>query len=478
MITASDLVAILPLIIVAGGSVVAMLAIAVRRNHALTAGLTLSTFVFALASMLLIVPAVPRAVTPLFVVDAFSLLFTAILLTGGIVIAILCHNYLSKLAARRDELYLLLLVAMTGAITGTSATHFLSLFLAIELLTIPLYAMIAYLPRRGEPLEAGMKYLVLAGASSAILLFGMALIYAESGTMEFAAIANAAVPGRSSAVWLAGFALLLTGFGFKLAIVPFHLWTADVYQGAPAPVTAFIASVSKGAMVALMFRLLHTTGQISVPAVSIGLAFLAIASMLGGNLLALLQTNLKRLLAYSSIAHLGYVLVAMQLTGLLAAPAVTFYMIAYIISVLIAFGIIGALSTPDGEPEDIDHYTGLFWYRPWLATLLTLAMLSLAGMPLTAGFIAKYYVVAAGAAVSAWLLLIVLVISSTIGLYYYLRVVVAVYSTGSLTVPLTQRLGPGPVVALGLLTACLVWLGIIPGSLIELLMATPGVGLR
>ena len=196
------------------------------------------------------------------------------------------------------------------------------------------------------------------------------------------------------------------GIGFKLALVPFHMWTPDVYEGAPAPITAFVATVSKGAMFALLLRYFNQSGARNSTALLLVLTIVAIASMFAGNLLALLQNNVKRILAYSSIAHLGYLIVAFEAGGDMAGFAVAFYFVAYFATMLGAFGVVTMLSTPGNDLGDLESYRGLFWRRPMIASVFTVMLLSLAGIPLTAGFVGKFYIVAAGASVSLWLLVV------------------------------------------------------------------------
>jgi NADH-quinone oxidoreductase subunit N len=270
---------------------------------------------------------------------------------------------------------------------------------------------------------------------------------------------------------------MLAGIGFKLGVVPFHLWTPDVYEGAPAPVTGFVATVSKTAAVAVTLRLFATSNAFATPAITLILTIIAIASMFAGNLLALLQPNVKRILAYSSIAHLGYVLAAIVAGGAMAQSAVAFYMAAYTATTIAAFGVITVLTSPAGEPVAIADYSGLFWRRPWIAGVFSAALLSLIGMPLTAGFIGKYYVVAAGASVSAWSLVVSLVVASAIGTYYYLRILVAFYQRAESP----DRLPAVPfagAVALAVSAVAVVWLGIAPAPLMALVRSTVFAAMR
>jgi NADH-quinone oxidoreductase subunit N len=290
---------------------------------------------------------------------------------------------------------------------------------------------------------------------------------------QLTAITHPAGQG-SSFLLLAGFILALTGIGFKLAVVPFHLWTPDVYEGAPLPVTAFIATVSKGGIFALLLRWLHTEDGELGRTVFVVLSTIAIASMFAGNLLALRQTNVKRLLAYSSIAHMGYFLVALIAGGALGVPAATYYLTAYLVTILGAFGVMTLLSGPRWEAASLDRYRGLFWERPLLAAAFTVMLFSLAGIPLTAGFLGKFYVLAAGASRSQWVLLFSLVISSTIGLFYYLRVVAAmVAQPAEHTTMRDTEAPPLPIlgtVALAVLTALIFLLGAWPAPLWSLLV--------
>jgi NADH-quinone oxidoreductase subunit N len=266
--------------------------------------------------------------------------------------------------------------------------------------------------------------------------------------------------------------MVVVGLGFKLGLVPFHLWTPDVYEGAPAPVTAFVATVSKGAVFALLLRLFQQVGGVESGPLFVIFSLIALASMFAGNLLALRQTNVKRILAYSSIAHLGYLLVALVTGGGLGIQAATFYLVAYFITTLAAFGVVTILSGPEKDAGTLEEYRGLFWRRPWPAAILSAALFSLAGLPLTAGFLAKVGLLAAGVGSSLWLLVIGMVVSSALGLYYYLRIIVTMYQQPEAEpAPAAPRpslpLASGLV--LGLLMLLLVWLGVYPTPLLEMI---------
>jgi NADH-quinone oxidoreductase subunit N len=415
-------------------------------------------------------------VTALLIIDDFALFFMGLIIAAGFAVVILSSSYLAARPGKQDEYYLLLLLATIGSLVLVASSHFVSFFLGLEILSVALYALIAY-PRLNLTVEAGVKYLILASASAGFLLFGMALIYAETGSMEFSAMSS--LRNQASAlgdvILLAGFGMLIVGAGFKLALVPFHMWTPDVYQGAPAPVTAFVATVSKGAMFAVLLRFFLQVDVTAFTGVFYLFAIIAIASMLAGNLLALRQSNVKRLLAYSSIAHLGYVLVAFLVNGALGTAAVVFYLTAYVVTTLGAFGVVSVLSGPDGDAESLDDYRGLMWRRPGVAAVFTAMLLSLTGIPLTAGFFGKFYILAAGVNSGLWVLVIALVLGSAIGVYYYLRIIVAMFmpAEGQETAPTRSIAGTAGAVLTGL-SLMLLWLGVYPAPLIDLIQTIAG----
>jgi NADH-quinone oxidoreductase subunit N len=489
--TSADLVALLPLIFVGGAAVLVMLAVAVRRCHCASAAVAVGGLAAGLIALRCISASEPCEVTPLLVVDRFAMFYMGLVFAAAIAVALFSYGYLAAHDCRREEFYILLLLATFGSAVLVAANHFAAFVLGLEILSVSLYGLVAYVPARTKSVEAGLKYLVLAGASSAFLLFGMALVYAFSGTMEFPRLVEVLTGGNVTSdgtgealpalpVFVpAGLVLMLVGVGFKLGVVPFHLWTPDVYEGAPAPVTAFVATVSKGAMFALLLRFLAPLG-IWAPSDPMFLivAAIAIASMAAGNLLALLQNNVKRILAYSSIAHLGYLLVALLASGERGVTAATFYLVAYFVTTLGAFGVITVLSIPGREAERLEDYRGLARRRPVLAGVFTAMLLSLAGMPLTAGFVGKFLILSAGVGATLWTLVLVMVAASVVGLFYYLRVVIEMYKQPDSAVgrlpPATSD--PGAVTSLSLaggivlmvLVLALVWLGVYPAPLLTL----------
>ena len=271
--------------------------------------------------------------------------------------------------------------------------------------------------------------------------------------------------------------MIIVGVGFKLALAPFHMWTPNVYQGAPAPATAFLATVSKAAVFAVLLRYFAATGAAEAGSLRVVLTLIAILSMFTGNLLALMQASVKRILAYSSIAHSGYLLIALLAARAYAPLAASYYLLAYVVTTLGAWGVVAALSNKDGDADSLEDYRGLAWRRPWLSGALTAMLFSLAGIPLTAGFVGKFYLLTAGVAGGMWLLVIMLVINSAIGLYYYVRIIVAMYSQPSPAAaesPAATRTSPAASVALAGLLFFLVWFGVYPGPLIGLLQSLAG----
>ncbi len=476
MIKLEDLHLLLPQIVLVVAAIIAMLSIAVKRSPSFIHKFTLLALVVAFASMHYIGPE-SRQLTSLFIIDGFSLFFTGLILIAVFFVALISFPYFRKRNIEKEEYYVLLLLSTLGAITMVISNNFISFFLSLELLSVSLYALIAYLKHETSGIEAGIKYLVLAAVSSAILLFGIALIYAQTGALELDQIADSLAGGSyKDVVFATGMALVIAGIGFKMALVPFHLWTPDIYAGAPAPVSAYVATVSKGSVFAFLLRLFTELNGSAHDAVWIVFAVIAIGSMLIGNWLALRQQNIKRLLAYSSIGHLGYLIVALLAASTAGMHAAVFYLVTYFISMLAAFGIISYVSGKSKEAFKLEAYRGLFWQRPWLAVLLTAVMLSLAGIPITAGFIGKFYLLLSGVGSGLWLLTIVLVTSSSIGLFYYLRVVVTMFSRkegGYKMEADSASVSAG--IALAVLFVLLLWFGLLPNGLMHYIHQLVGV---
>ena len=475
--TALDFQALAPHLTLTGGLMVVLLAVSFWRSHRATLALTLLSFAAAFVALWPGLDASPREVTPLLMLDAYAAFFNALFILIGAVTALLAHRYLEGRAGSPEEFYLLLMMATLGAMTLASAQHFAALLLGLEILSISLYAMVAYPEEDHPPLEAALKYLVLSGVGSTIMLFGMALIYHSTGALGFAELAASVATGDRADLWLvAGQVLFIIGIAFKLSLIPFHMWTPDVYQGAPAPVTGYLATVSKAAVFAVLLRFALDAQLLefsSMAQFSIGLvlAIIAVLSMLIGNVLALLQDSIKRLLAYSSIAHVGYLMIALLVLnalpdGTMAVETALVFLAGYLAMTLAAFAVVSELSSVvAGERDSIDGYAGLFWQRPVLAAVLTAALLSLAGIPLTAGFIAKFYLFAAGVEGALWGLVWALIVGSALSIYYYLKIVFAmtVRGTDAPAVPASAA-GVATAAVLGLVVLAV---GIYPAPLID-----------
>ncbi|WP_105570980.1 NADH-quinone oxidoreductase subunit NuoN [Cronobacter sakazakii] len=431
-ITTQQLIALLPLLIVGLTVVVVMLSIAWRRNHFLNATLSVVGLNAALLSLWFVGQAGAMDVTPLMRVDGYAMLYTGLVLLASLATCTFAYPWLQGYNDNKEEFYLLVLIAALGGILLANASHLASLFLGIELISLPLFGLVGYAFRQKRSLEAAIKYTILSAAASSFLLFGMALVYAQSGSLSFVTLGKSLADNMlSEPLLLAGLGLMIVGLGFKLSLVPFHLWTPDVYQGAPAPVSTFLATASKIAIFGVVMRLFLYAPVGDSEAVRVVLGVLAFASIIFGNLMALTQTNIKRLLGYSSISHLGYLLVALIAlkSGDMSMETVGVYLAGYLFSSLGAFGVVSLMSSPYRGPDadSLYSYRGLFWHRPILSAVMTVMMLSLAGIPMTLGFIGKFYVLAVGVQSNLWWLTGAVVVGSAIGLYYYLRVAVSLY---------------------------------------------------
>lgn len=473
----SQLMALMPILMLSMTAAVLMIQASIKRDQGLAWWITGLGFLLSLWGAGY-ARDFSQPVTMLLVVDDWGLFFTTLILVASLVTLILSKDTFSPEGERKEEYYLLLVLSVMGAVILIQSSHMASLLLGMELMGVALYAMIAF-PEKGElPLEAAIKYLVLSACASAMLLFGFALIYAATGDLSYAGMgAKAAVAfSQEPVVLMAGSAMVLAGLGFKLSVVPFHMWTPDVYQGAPTPVTGFLATVSKGAVFVALTRF-YLEGQLyQYDSLIMALSLVAVASMLVGNWLALRQENIKRLLAYSSIAHFGYlliVLIALSIADNLGAnnligQAITFYLTAYIVTTLAAFTVVANLAGEDDSKAMLGAFEGLFWRNPVQASALTVAMLSFAGIPLTAGFIGKFYLITLSIQSQLWILLTALVLGSAIAIYYYLRIIFAMSKTSGtmLKKQPAAALGAQEIVA-GLLLLLVLALGSWPQPFIE-----------
>ncbi len=356
--------------------------------------------------------------------DWLGFFFKMLFMFSAAVTALLLMDH--EGVGRRGEAYLLLLASTLGMNLMASSADLILLYLSIETASIPLYILAGFMLSDDHSTEAGFKYLLFGAMTSAVMLYGFSLLFGFAGTTDLYQLAGSLSLRSGSAPMLGIIFLVLVGIGFKISAVPFHFWAPDVYQGSPTPIAGFLSTASKAAGFAVLLRLFY----IAFPAVSsswtMTFAVLAAVSMTVGNLLTLPQTNIKRLLAYSSIAHAGYALIGAVSLSSLGAASVVFYLIAYILTNLLAFGIVMAYSRVTGL-EEIKDYAGLSRRNPGLALMMLAAFLSLGGMPPFGGFIAKIFVFAVGIQAGFVWLVVIGIINSIIGLYYYLNVMKYVY---------------------------------------------------
>ena len=333
-------------------------------------------------------------------------------------------NYIRDRGIERGEYYALLLFSTSGIMLMAQATNLIVVFLGLELLSIPLYILAGFARPQLESEEAAIKYFLLGAFATGFLVYGIALVYGATGTTDLARLAEAAQTGRNATLLLVGAGLIIVGLGFKVAAVPFHMWTPDVYEGAPTPITGFMSVGAKAAGFAALLRvLLFGLGAVRLDWMPI-LAILSALTMLLGNVVALTQTNLKRMLAYSSIAHAGYMLMGLAAGTSAGLSAVLFYLLSYTFTNIGAFAVLTALAQGKSEDQTFPQYAGLARKHPWLAAAMAFFMFSLTGIPPTGGFFGKYYLFLAAVDANLGWLVIIGVLTSVISAFFYLRVIV------------------------------------------------------
>ena len=376
------------------------------------------------------------------------------------------RHFLDERGLLKGEYYVLVLTAMLGIFVIISAGSLLTLYIGIELLSLSLYALVAFDRDSGVAAESAMKYFVLGAIASGCLLYGMSMVYGLTGTLLLGELA-AALQGAPSLGLIMGVVFIVVGVAFKFGAVPFHMWVPDVYHGAPSSVTLFIATAPKIASFALAFRLLSgALGNVADTWIQM-LVIVAVLSALLGNVVAIAQTNLKRMLAYSAVGNVGFILFGFIAGTEQGQEAALYYTIAYMLTTLGAFGVILLASRRGFEADELDHYRGLHARDPLLALILMIVMLSLAGIPLTVGFVAKLQIFQALWASDHLALVVFAAAVSVVGLFYYLRVIKIVYFDSPGDLPVPDRHG-GVRLALGLNAAAVIVLGVLPQSLVEL----------
>jgi NADH-quinone oxidoreductase subunit N len=409
--------------------------------------------------------------------DGFSLFVTVVISVSVVLAALLLAGYLRREGLEGPEWYVLMLLSASGGVVMASANDLIVLFVGLEILSVAVYVLAAMHSRRVSSQEAGMKYFVLGAFSSAFLLYGIALVYGATGSTNLAEIQvyladNVLI---QNGVLLGGLAFMLVGFGFKVAAVPFHMWAPDVYQGAPTPVAAFMASGVKAAAVAGLLRVFVTTfgptyREEWVPMVGA----LAVLSLVVGSVMAIVQTDVKRILAYSSISHAGFILLGVAASSEAGTSAALFYVLVYTFMVAGSFGVVSLISRTGDGRTSLDDYRGLNRARPGLALLFTVFLLAQSGVPLTGGFLAKFYVIGAIVEEDGYILAAIAMLSAVVGAFLYLRVIVTMYFAGpegsdETTEEPAEFEGPkvripaAAGVALGIALVATLALGIVPG---------------
>ena len=404
-------------------------------------------------------------------IDGFSNLLHLVILGSGVLAVLLALNYLKQHGIERGEFYALLIFSIVGMMVMGMAKDLIVVFLALEMLSIPLYVLVGFARPRADSEESALKYFLLGAFSSAFQVYGIALVYGATQETGFAAIGAAIASYGASPLLLAGVGLMLVGLSFKVSAVPFHMWTPDVYEGAPAVVTAFMSIGAKTAGFAALVRVFFDAFHLLTPDWAPLMALFAVLSTIVGNVAAISQTSIKRMLAYSSIAHAGYVFVAV-LPGRygalsdFSASAVVFYLAAYALTNIGAWAIVIAVESGEGMGSAISDYAGLARTRPGLAAAMALFMLSLTGLPPTMGFVAKFYVFRAALAAGYTWLVVVAVVTVLISAYYYLRIIVVMWMNEGAG----QAVTPRPLnFAVGLTAAATLVFGLLPGPLMALL---------
>ncbi|MEJ2689297.1 MAG: NADH-quinone oxidoreductase subunit N [Deltaproteobacteria bacterium] len=462
------LLPILPQIILAGGGLLVYLT-GIRRAEKSAAGFFLALLTLAVCAAVALAD-IPTTHTVMGTTayGGFSRFFILLLSGVGFLSLLLIRHYAETRSFSSDVLYGTMLFAVLGMIGVAGAEHWLVFFLNFELLSFALYLLIAVGKSRVDNYEAAIKYFIMGAVASGFLLFGIALFYAATGSLTIAPLLAPVTRVTDSYLVTLATVLILAGIGFKISLVPFHLWTPDVYQGAPAPITGFLAT---GAKIAVIAFLLHLAAPHATPHPIFGpiLWWLAALTILVGNITALVQRRVKRLLAYSSIAQMGYLLMAILAGRELGQQAVLFYSAAYVLMDLGAFGALTLFSGGDEDLDELDDFRQLGYRSPGRAALLAVSLLSLAGLPPTAGFIGKFLIFTAALKAGYIWLALIGIAGAVVSVFYYMKVVVALYLQSQRTTRETAAL-EWPAVAAGTVIVTLIfWLGSLPAPLLAVI---------
>ncbi|QCI17573.1 NADH-quinone oxidoreductase subunit N [Buchnera aphidicola (Acyrthosiphon lactucae)] len=433
-INLQQLTALLPVLITMFTAVTVMLSISYNRNHFFIAVFSILGFISAFCSLYFLIAIVPIDVTCLFHIDSYSILYIGMVIISSFCACIFAYSWLLKYPFNKEEFYLLIIISSLGAMSLIISNHMASLFINIELISLPIFGLIAYSSYQKYSLEASFKYIILSGVSSCFLLLGIAWIYSISGSLDFLSMHQVfeSISKNEKLVVLFGTSMIFFALFFKLSIIPFHLWTPDIYQGSPTSVLSFFSTTSKIAIFSVLLHFFSNISNLDNKTLYFILLLITICSILVGNLMALLQQNIKRFFGYTSISQLGYLLIILFISKknyLFSLEASAIYLCNYLFSNIACFGIINLISNSNKKNncDLISSYQGLFWSQPLLSSIFTLVLLSFAGIPITLGFIAKFYILSI--IIKEHLLIIgfSFIIGTILGLYCYLRIILNLY---------------------------------------------------
>jgi len=413
--------------------------------------------------------------TSMVAVDGFRLFANWIFLLAAALTILISFAYVYRQQLQAGEFYGLILLASAGMMFMAGARDLIVVFLGLEVMSVAVYALTAFNRRDRKSAEAGLKYFLLGAFATGFFLYGIALVYGATGSTNIAAIGTSVSEGTASPRLLAvGIALLVIGFGFKVSAVPFHMWTPDVYEGAPAPVTAFMSASVKAAAFVAFLRVFVVAFDAAHALWYPIVWWLAALTMVGANLMALAQSNVKRMLAYSSIAHAGYLLVAVAAANENAAAGLLFYLLVYTLMNIGAFAVVIGVAHQGEERLQIEDYSGFGWRQPWVGVALTIFLLSLAGFPGTGGFMGKMYLLQGAADSQLWYLMIILVLTTVASYWYYLRVAWYMWMRESSTAGSTAAyFSPLPLqFALIVTVALILYTGLFPGQALDFARAS------
>ena len=467
LVVASDFQWIIPEIVVVVVGLAVLLVSAFRRSKSSNTASGVLTLAGGIAAFIFAVRlwgAKADLFNALYVVDDFGTFLKYIFLTILLLVSLISLAYTRREEIGSGEYYSLLLFAVLGMMVMVSSNNFVTIFIGLEVMSLSIYILCGLLKGSLRAIESSLKYFLLGSFGTAFFLYGIALIYASAGTIDIQAVRAVAV-GRElggNAIFLTGMALLIVGFGFKIASVPFHMWTPDVYEGAPTSVTVFMATGVKAAAFGAFLRVFYTAFYPLITEWSAVLWFMAVLTMCVGNITALLQNNMKRLLAYSSIAHAGYILVAFVTGDRLLSSSVLYYLLAYTFMNLGAFSVVILLGRKGEEHEDIDSYAGLAGRHPFIALCMTIFLLSLTGIPPLAGFAGKFYIFSDAIKGQYYWLAVIGMLNSAVAAYYYLRVLMYMYFKEPIKELGKVDMSPAYVVVMLVSVGALLYLGIFP----------------